>query len=769
MVHFIKDYNYKTGWQIKPVFQVSVNKKDLSLLETIQKFFSQAGVIINKENRVIFMVSSLKEITNIIIPHFEKYPLVTKKCADYLFFKQVIYIMGEKKHLTLKGLKNILFIKASMNLELSEDLKAAFPNIKPATSLRSPVMNPLLTEYSTDILDTSPQKILNLDWLSGFSSAEGKFSVIIKSTSNKIGSSTVQMLFQITLHSEDQELMKNIVEYFGCGRIRVHDNHVNFTCRRFSDIFDTIIPFFNKHPIVGVKSLDFMEWEKVANLMQTNSHLTLEGLRQISEIKSGMNYGIRAKTKITRKNISIVTNTSASNDLSHSFISPLNETTFFKSILRIGISKIKDNLFILKERFIKNTSKFKSIARTCINLIISLPNIVFWFSRPKSFWNYSSDGTIIMLYLILFLPFNVLFFYYLNYYLNFLFSVYGSSMSMDLSDSIINIIITTMFGLLGPKFSTNYASLNEIKELLIAFYTELPDSMYSLCTIMYHLLERFQDLPTLFNVAYTGALDNFSCDPIYHPDLVLKDSEDSYTSSLLNKLEKDGSNLATLQESYLNSNNAKVNSSNRPTSNINEEDIFEDSPWSNTEEDNLENLYHKVKSNTDWMEEVSDFGLVDLFKETPEPELNDDSSDDEGYRWDYGKSNFVYVDDLVEKKGDNTRISESAPEDFKSTTSSTTTNPTIPDTSGILDKSRVPTNPKISIPENLHNSEDSKLALNQNCAPKIIVADPEGNITEISTNLNPTDLNSPISTSPDIYSPETRKIHSILDSYKDSN
>jgi hypothetical protein len=38
-----------------------------------------------------------------------------------------------------------------------------------------------------------------------------------------------------------------------------------------------------------MKSLDFLGFKEVANLMQDKQHLTLEGLSKIKDIKSGMN------------------------------------------------------------------------------------------------------------------------------------------------------------------------------------------------------------------------------------------------------------------------------------------------------------------------------------------------------------------------------------------------------------------------------------------------------------------------------------------------
>lgn len=98
------------------------------------------------------MVRGLKEILTYVLPHFDMYPLITQKKADYLLFKEIALMMKKGEHpiffnkkknekikkinffLFLKeaGLQQIVNIRASLNLGLSDVLKAAFPNTIPA-------------------------------------------------------------------------------------------------------------------------------------------------------------------------------------------------------------------------------------------------------------------------------------------------------------------------------------------------------------------------------------------------------------------------------------------------------------------------------------------------------------------------------------------------------------------------------------------------------------------------------------------------------------
>lgn len=67
---------------------------------------------------------------NVIIPHFDKYPLITKKHEDYILFREVVMIMHKKEHLTNEGIQTIVNIRATLNKGLTPVLKEAFPMVR---------------------------------------------------------------------------------------------------------------------------------------------------------------------------------------------------------------------------------------------------------------------------------------------------------------------------------------------------------------------------------------------------------------------------------------------------------------------------------------------------------------------------------------------------------------------------------------------------------------------------------------------------------------
>lgn len=265
--------NLKTKWRIRPVFSITLNKKDLSLLKIIQNYF-KVGNISQSNNMVIYAVDSIKEV-DAIINHFDKYSLVTQKLSDYLIFKQCFNLIKQKEHLTDKGLSEILSLKGSLNLGLSDNIKNVFPNIK--------IKERPKYEFNG---------ISSPFWLSGFISGDGSFHIVFRSTAVN---APVFLRFSVHLHIRDLEVLKGIKTYFkekeiSNKKITLTKNSANLQITKYSDICNIIIPFFNEYPILGMKSLDFEDFKKVSQIIETKEYLTKPLIyNEIVKIKSGMN------------------------------------------------------------------------------------------------------------------------------------------------------------------------------------------------------------------------------------------------------------------------------------------------------------------------------------------------------------------------------------------------------------------------------------------------------------------------------------------------
>lgn len=72
---------------------------------------------------------------------------------------------------------------------------------------------------------------------------ERVFVLIAKSKTFKIGSK-IQLIFKLTQHSRDDQLMNSLVQYLGCGsyNVRSGGSACDFFVTKFSDINEKIIP-----------------------------------------------------------------------------------------------------------------------------------------------------------------------------------------------------------------------------------------------------------------------------------------------------------------------------------------------------------------------------------------------------------------------------------------------------------------------------------------------------------------------------------------------
>ena len=267
----------KVGWIVQPVFQIGLHKKDLSLLENIKAYLG-VGEIYHKETSCNYMVQSSRDLI-VVVNHFEKYPLLTKKFEDFKLFSQIVTLVNRKEHLTVSGLQTIISLKASMNLGLPTTLKVAFPDLTPA------------------IRPTRSNEQLNLKidpyWMVGFTAAEGCFSIrITKSLTTKIGYQ-VQLRYQITQHSIDKVFMHTLDKFWGCGKVflRFRENKVDFQILKFRDLCEKVLPLFQSTDLQGVKSKDFADFCKAIEIIKKKEHLTAEGLDKLRALKQGMNRG----------------------------------------------------------------------------------------------------------------------------------------------------------------------------------------------------------------------------------------------------------------------------------------------------------------------------------------------------------------------------------------------------------------------------------------------------------------------------------------------
>ena len=268
-VKIAKDEFRLMGLRILPVFAIELHIRDLEVLKKIKEFFDVGSVTVrirNGKSTGIYSVQSLKALTEVIIPHFNEYPLLTQKQADFILFSSLVNLMNNKEHLNEKGINKIISIRASMNKGLTGSLKSIFPNI---VAVQRPIIKNKIIK--------SPL------WLVGFVDGEGCFYLKITRKEQ------ILLSFSITQHYRDKDLFNVIKNYLACGiieEISTRPNTINLVVSRLEDILNKIIPIFKENSLITKKYLDFHYFSKVCYLMKNKDHLTEKGYNEILLIKT---------------------------------------------------------------------------------------------------------------------------------------------------------------------------------------------------------------------------------------------------------------------------------------------------------------------------------------------------------------------------------------------------------------------------------------------------------------------------------------------------
>jgi LAGLIDADG endonuclease len=139
-------------------------------------------------------------------------------------------------------------------------------------------------------------------WVVGFVDGEGCFSIaVVRNPGCRLGWQ-VQHEFSVTQAAPSRSALEELIEFFGCGTIiesNRTDNHryplMRYSVKGRAPLVERIIPFFEDHPLITNKKVDFEAFRHVISMMQGGVHLTPSGLRAIAGITERMNRKQRSR------------------------------------------------------------------------------------------------------------------------------------------------------------------------------------------------------------------------------------------------------------------------------------------------------------------------------------------------------------------------------------------------------------------------------------------------------------------------------------------
>ena len=103
--------------EIRPEFEMELREDDSEIIYRIQKTLGCGTIYRLTYKRYDWLphiklrIGKIRELSEILIPFIEKYPLQAKKRFVFEYFKEIVGLFKEKKHLTDDGYYKILALR----------------------------------------------------------------------------------------------------------------------------------------------------------------------------------------------------------------------------------------------------------------------------------------------------------------------------------------------------------------------------------------------------------------------------------------------------------------------------------------------------------------------------------------------------------------------------------------------------------------------------------------------------------------------------------
>ena len=139
------------------------------------------------------------------------------------------------------------------------------------------------------------QESLDPEWVAGFVDGEGCFHVSINRQARMTTGWQVLPEFRVVQHASDEAILNRLRQFFDAGSVVVnHDTRKELRIRRLEDL-KKVVAFFHEHPLQTKKRSNFELFSEILQLMESNEHLTDQGLAKIAELCWKMNRQVKPR------------------------------------------------------------------------------------------------------------------------------------------------------------------------------------------------------------------------------------------------------------------------------------------------------------------------------------------------------------------------------------------------------------------------------------------------------------------------------------------
>jgi len=106
----------RVGWEVRPSLSVSQNGDRAEVLHALQAYFGCGSIRPDRSDKTLkWETRRLEDLLGRVIPHFERFPLLSGKRFDFEAFAAVCRLVGVGMHRSRLGLIEIVELARTMN------------------------------------------------------------------------------------------------------------------------------------------------------------------------------------------------------------------------------------------------------------------------------------------------------------------------------------------------------------------------------------------------------------------------------------------------------------------------------------------------------------------------------------------------------------------------------------------------------------------------------------------------------------------------------
>jgi hypothetical protein len=129
-------------------------------------------------------------------------------------------------------------------------------------------------------------------YIAGYVDGEGSFSISVqRNPSCRLGLQLVPE-FHVSQNGDRAQVLELMRRRLGCGYIKPNskrDRALVFVVRDRRALLESVIPFFERVPLISSKRLDFEKFAAVVRAMADGRHLEPDGFRDLLDLALSMN------------------------------------------------------------------------------------------------------------------------------------------------------------------------------------------------------------------------------------------------------------------------------------------------------------------------------------------------------------------------------------------------------------------------------------------------------------------------------------------------